>query len=232
MIEQETPAVTIPKPKRPKLRNDAPIEDILAFLIIEEPSTLSTGCWRWPRGKTKGGYGETNFQKKKALVHRIVYQHFVGPIPVGMEIDHLCRNRWCANFEHLEAVPPKVNNERGESACAQNSRKTHCVRGHPYSGDNLRIGRNGGRWCRACAKIHKEKEKAKLALIPKVQKPPKPTIHKTHCPQGHPYSGYNLCIDPKTGSRNCRTCHNEKSNKRYWDKKIARLQDPQKSEAT
>ena len=77
-----------------------------------------------------------------------------GPVPDGIEIDHLCRVRHCANPEHLEAVTPTENTMRGEGVGAKNARLTHCKHGHPLSGDNLYIvTRAGGkrrRVCRTC----------------------------------------------------------------------------------
>lgn len=87
---------------------------------------------------------------KKRGVHRVVYELEYGPIPEGRELDHLCRNRACVNPKHLEIVSHRENCLRGVAPAAQNARKTHCKYGHPLSGGNLHMRKDGGRMCLAC----------------------------------------------------------------------------------
>lgn len=108
-----------------------------------------SGCWTWTgalRGQGYGGYGAPN-----RVAHRMVYELLVGPIPDGLTLDHLCRNRLCVNPAHLEPVSLATNVMRGESPPARNARKTHCPQGHEYDEANTYINPSSGyRLCRAC----------------------------------------------------------------------------------
>jgi hypothetical protein len=86
-----------------------------------------------------------------------MYRHYIGEIPRGMTLDHICRNRDCCNPAHLEPVTVKENILRGDSLSARNARKTHCHRGHPLAGDNLSLPPSGGRKCKACGRERKRK---------------------------------------------------------------------------
>lgn len=115
-------------------------------------------CWLWIAPTTVEGYGtfgigsRTDGTKRVVGAHRFAYELLVGPIPDGMELDHvkeLCGNRHCVNPAHLEPVVHKVNINRGKNA---RSEKTHCPQGHEYAGDNLYISSFGFRQCRACGR--------------------------------------------------------------------------------
>lgn len=106
-------------------------------------------CHEWIGHRTPDGYGWAFVLRKQVLAHRYFYERLVGPIPEGLTLDHLCRNRACVNPAHLEPVTLRVNILRGMAVSAVNARKTHCSQGHELSGDNIRPYR-GRRVCRTC----------------------------------------------------------------------------------
>lgn len=111
------------------------------------------GCWVWTASQFgDSGYGRISHNNRSRGAHRVAYELYVGPIPEGLTIDHLCRNRSCVNPAHLEAVPIGVNILRGENPAARNARKTHCKWGHEFTPENTGKKTGGGRRCRACAR--------------------------------------------------------------------------------
>lgn len=107
-------------------------------------------CWLWDGVLSSGGYGHVSINGKLKMVHRLAYEFCVGPIPDGLQLDHLCRVRHCMNPDHLEVVTNRENILRGEGLAAINARKTHCKRGHEFDGVDSFINSEGGRVCRIC----------------------------------------------------------------------------------
>ena len=128
------------------------IGDVLADLVKRRSSSMPTDCWIYTGYIDKDGYGSVMMNRKVYRVHCAVYEHFRGVIPEGLEIDHLCRNRACANPDHLEPVTRRINQLRGETFSALNSLKTYCPKGHSYSGENLYVDPKGGRRCITCGR--------------------------------------------------------------------------------
>src|SRR5262252_6830581 len=78
--------------------------------IHNEPNT---SCWVWTGRWDKQGYGIID-KKPNRKVHRLCYEMLIGPIPKGLEIDHLCRTPCCVNPIHLEPVTHAENIRRGK----------------------------------------------------------------------------------------------------------------------
>ncbi|MHB8409821.1 MAG: HNH endonuclease signature motif containing protein [Acidiferrobacterales bacterium] len=119
-----------------------------------------SGCWLWTGQINSSGYGVLSWRGKKRLAHRVNYELRIGSIPSGLELDHLCRKRSCVNPEHLEPVTRRVNLLRGETIIADQVKRTHCPKGHPYDAENTII-EGPRRQCRACRLVrmkryHKE----------------------------------------------------------------------------
>lgn len=113
----------------------------------------TTDCWHWNGHvdrKTGYGYAWKNGVGGHAFAHRQFYMLHVGPVPEGLVLDHLCRNRGCVNPDHLEPVTQRVNTLRGIGPSAQLAAQTHCKRGHELAGANLYLTPEGWRQCRTC----------------------------------------------------------------------------------
>ncbi len=114
-----------------------------------------SGCWLWTATRDPLGYGQMGVGSMvdgtRGLrgAHRVGYELYVGPIPPGLDLDHLCRNPSCVNPRHLEPVTHKENVLRGIGPAATNKAKTECKYGHRLSGNNLYEYR-GRRQCKAC----------------------------------------------------------------------------------
>ena len=120
--------------------------------------TVSDDCWIWTgsqsgRIKTGEGYGSIKRNGRSMLAHRVMYELLVGPIPEGLQLDHLCRNHICVRPDHLEPVTGPENTRRGNSGKWQRER-THCPSGHPYDEENTYVHPvNGERACRTCKRL-------------------------------------------------------------------------------
>ena len=114
---------------------------------IGEPNS---GCWLWTGYVHKTGYGSYTLKGKTRLAHRFSYEMYVGDIPEGHDLDHLCRVRCCVNPDHLEPVSRRENLERSP---IWSGNFTHCPSGHAYDEGNTYYY-NGSRRCMACRRTH------------------------------------------------------------------------------
>lgn len=120
------------------------------------------GCWKWTGSVDGSGYGQARHDARLMRAHRITYLSLIGPLPEGLVLDHLCRNILCCNPDHLEAVTQAENVRRGHGGKHWRE-KTHCPRGHSYSGDNLYTNTKGHRFCRKCKSIRAAERRQQLA---------------------------------------------------------------------
>ena len=140
----------------PRLANpipdNAPRVDLNHPMVMPEPNS---GCWLWI-GHTVNGYGVLKRLPSKRgpgfnlRAHRVSYVQTNGDLPAHIVVDHLCFNRACVNPDHLDAVTSQTNTIRSKHLYS----KTHCIRGHSLSSENVRLTKRGRRDCRACRKIH------------------------------------------------------------------------------
>lgn len=135
-----------PEPHRPSL------EERLRASITER-----NGCWESNYSPNGAGYpqirvgSDRDGTRRLVFAHRVAHELWIGPIPSGYEVDHLCRNIKCCRPSHLEAVTPWENKVRGTGFSSW-ALRTHCVNGHEFTPENtyIRTRPEGGRECRAC----------------------------------------------------------------------------------
>jgi hypothetical protein len=128
--------------------------------VFEKVVELPNGCWEWTGFLDNAGYARVQASSRDAevlYVHRLMFEHYCGPIPEGCEIDHLCRHRWCVNPIHLDAVPHTVNAMRGGSLYLYGT----CEQGHALNRTNTywRKDRPGLWNCRQCRRDHRARAK-------------------------------------------------------------------------
>lgn len=117
-----------------------------------------TGCWIWIAGGHGGGRygGYSPTHSRKVYAHRYSFEFFFGPVPSGLQIDHLCRNKRCVNPLHMEATTGQMNTMRGMNFPIQDGQ--HCQKGHPLFGPNLYM-EGSTRRCRTCLKARMKRYK-------------------------------------------------------------------------
>jgi len=123
---------------------------------FEAKFAKSEGCWFWSAAHFQDGYGSFLLNGRNVNAHRVAYELYIGPIPEGKEIDHLCRNRGCVRPDHLEPVERRTNILRGIGFGATNALKTHCLKGHRF--DLFNTYQAPGQSSRDCRRCRQERE--------------------------------------------------------------------------
>jgi hypothetical protein len=127
----------------------------LPALVAAKVEEGPTGCWLWTASVKANGYAQFNDGAHNHNAHRLVYSLLVGPIPDGLELDHLCHVRHCVNPGHLEPVTHAENVRRAADRVVQ------CPQGHPYDDVNTYRWR-GARLCRTC-RTRRNKERTRVS---------------------------------------------------------------------
>lgn len=123
-------------------------------------------CWDWTDPPNAKGYGVIGIRGTTRIAHRVAYEWAIGPVPVGMELDHFaCDRTICVRPTHLRPVAPRENSLRGNGLAAQHATKTHCPQGHSYDEPNTYLTREGDRECRLCRRERNRQIRARRAIV-------------------------------------------------------------------
>jgi len=123
---------------------------------------MDTPCDLWTGYTNADGYGVQHVGGQVRYTHTLAWEAVNGPVPDGLQLDHLCRVRACRAVAHLEPVTSQVNTLRGEGVAALNARKVACPQGHPYTPENTRMTPRGQRMCRTCRRAQNSARKSRL----------------------------------------------------------------------
>ena len=127
---------------------------------IRKRIKVVSDCWEWQGYINNQGYGVINVGKP-ILAHRMSYTAFVGEIPEGKVLDHICRNRKCVNPAHLRIVTIGENLLCGETIAAMKKAQTHCIHGHPFDEENT-YNYKGRRYCKECLRARGKERRLQI----------------------------------------------------------------------
>lgn len=125
--------------------------------LLSRVDVTAEGCWLWLGSTCNEGYGQirecgsNGVKGRLRLVHIVAYEHCVGPVPEGFQLDHFaCEIRSCCNPDHVRPVTPRENTLRSRGVAAFHAAKTHCINGHVFDEANTHLNARGDRQCRRC----------------------------------------------------------------------------------
>lgn len=147
-------------------------------------------CIEWPWRRSKDGYGILYEQGKEKRAHRVVYEDIVGPIPLGLVLDHLCRNPPCVNPDHLEPVTDRENILRGIGISAQNAKKKLCAHGHLLV---ARKDKTKRRYCKECNRLRQLQRNRAAGKPERICQHKRKKNYQKNCPS----CGLELGVTPR-----------------------------------
>jgi len=173
-VRQHRPALTTNREGPATMAKPIPTpipEDVKARFWAKVDVRGPDDCWEWQGSRTNKGYGGFSINSHPLKAHRLAWQFANNrDWPAGLEACHSCDNPPCVNPNHIrpgtrrENIRDRVERGRNAGTAAVNAAKTHCLRGHPLSGDNLSIRTRGEtrmRHCRICAALHTRRWRAR-----------------------------------------------------------------------
>jgi hypothetical protein len=190
------------------------ISRVMGRVMVDDSAPVLKGvhCLRFTGALNPNGYAQvSDGNYGRVYVHVVTWVDKHGPVPPGKELHHLCVNRWCCAWQHLE---PITHGDHMRLTPNANRLKTKCRHGHLFSGENTIICKNGGRKCKICmAGAHKRSHARKVEAAGGIVG--KRNSEKTHCPSGHEYTPENTHVNNK-GSRLCLACRVVNAKRRVW----------------
>ena len=191
----------------PRRWNSVPVPERVALRAITNVDKREDGCWISRYSVASHGYSQIGWndgvKRHMVLGHRAAWSAVNGQVPLGMTIDHLCKERRCVNPDHLRLLP---NYENARRTSGRDWPLGYCVNGHPNS--DLVAGGSGHTNCGVCLNASKEKYRVKVARGEHVPV----NVRNDRCKWGHDMTGDGAKRNSR-GSWECVTCRRARRKK-------------------